>query len=451
MDLLKVNNLYFLGIGGIGMSALARYFNRQGKNIVGYDLTPSPLTDRLEKEGMKIHYNEDVTKIPADIDLAVYTPAIPADNSELEHLKSTGIPLLKRAGLLGRMTESHFAIAVAGTHGKTSISAMITHIFNQAGKNITALVGGIMNNYRSNVVINRQDDFLLVEADEFDRSFLTIEPDISVISSLDADHLDVYRDKENLRKNFLRFAAKLSGEGLLIHHTGLKLFDEIKTRKISYGISEEAQVRAENIVIKKGNFVFDLVFGKLRISAIQMTIPGFHYIENALAAAAVSLESGIQPEGIRSGLESFKGVERRFEYRIRTGKTIFIDDYAHHPREISATITAVKSLYPDKKITGIFQPHLYSRTRDFAKEFAASLEPLDEVVLLPVYPAREKPIQGVEADIIYENLKNSNKIIVQREELLGYLENENTDVLLTLGAGDIGLLVPEIEKLLKRK
>lgn len=451
MDLLNINNLYFLGIGGIGMSALARYFNRQGKNIYGYDLTRSPLTDRLEKEGMKIHYDEDVSKIPEAIDLAVYTPAIHAGNAELKYLKSAGIPLLKRAGLLGRMTEGHFTIAIAGTHGKTSISALTTHIFKRAGKNITALVGGIMNNYQSNVVISHPDDFLLVEADEFDRSFLTIEPDISVISSLDADHLDVYRDKKNLRKNFLRFAAKLPEGGLLIHHSGLKIFDEIKSRKISYGIAGEAQVRAENIVIKKGNFVFDLIFGKLKIPAVQMIIPGLHYIENALAAAAVSLESGIKPEEIRSGLESFTGVERRFEYRIRIGKTIFIDDYAHHPREISATITAVKSLYPDKKITGIFQPHLYSRTRDFAIEFAASLEPLDEVILLPVYPAREEPIQGVEADIIYENLKNSNKVIVQREKLLGCLEKGNTDVLLTLGAGDIGLLVPEIEKLLKRK
>ncbi len=451
MDLSKINSLYFLGIGGIGMSALARYFSRQGKNITGYDLTPTPLTAQLEKEGMQIHYVENISEIPADIDLAVYTPAIPGDSKELNYLKQSGVPLMKRARVLGQLTENQFTIAIAGTHGKTSISAMTAHIFNTAGKKITALAGGLMNNYKSNVIINIPADLLIVEADEFDRSFLEIQPDITVISSLDADHLDIYHNKKKLIQSFLDFAGKLKRDGLLIHHVKLRLFDDISFEKISYGLDENALVRAENIRIDKGAFVFDLMFDEIFINDIRMAVPGNHYVENALAAAAVSLKNGITPIDVKKGLETFEGVERRFDFRIRAGKTIFIDDYAHHPEEIRVTIRAVKSVFPDRKVTGVFQPHLYSRTRDFAAEFAASLETLDEIILLPVYPAREKPVPGVDSQIILDEISNENKKLFSKEELLTRLKQKKPEVLLTLGAGDIGLMIPSIEKVLKEK
>lgn len=451
MNLSKINNLYFLGIGGIGMSALARYFRQQGKVISGYDLTPTPLTEQLEKEGMKIHYIEDLSKISPDTDLAVYTPAIPDDNHELKYFKQSGIPLIKRARMLGRLTQNQFTIAVAGTHGKTSISAMTAHIFNSAGKKITALVGGIMNNYHSNVILNMPADYLLVEADEFDRSFLAIQPEVSVISSMDADHLDIYHNKKEMTKSFLDFAGKLKEDGLLIHHCNLKIFESIPSKKISYGIATDAGVKAENVRVHEGAFIFDLVFDETVIKDIRMAIPGYHYIENALAAAAVSLESGIQPQDVKQGIETFRGVERRFEFRIRAGKTVFIDDYAHHPEEIRATIRAVKSIFPGRKITGVFQPHLFSRTRDLANEFAAALQLLDEIILLPVYPAREKPIHGVDSSLIFDKINNANKKIVKKDELVNYLEKETPEVLLTMGAGDIGLMVPQIEEMLKEK
>ena len=451
MDLSKINNLYFLGIGGIGMSALARYFNRQGKLIAGYDLTPTPLTALLEQEGMQIHYTEDISKIPEETDVVVYTPAIPAENKEFVYLQKSGLPMMKRARMLGELTQSHFTVAVAGTHGKTSISAMTAHIFNMAGKRITALVGGLMNNYRSNVILNLPADLLLVEADEFDRSFLEIQPDISVISSIDADHLDIYKDKQKLVQGFLDFARKLPEDGLLICNEKLKLFDDVPVRKVSYGLEKEADVRAENIRIEEGAFVFDLVFEKIRIDGIRMAVPGYHYVENALAAATVCLTKGVRPEDVKRGLESFKGVERRFDYRIRTTGLVFIDDYAHHPEEIRATIRAVRAVYPGKKITGVFQPHLYSRTRDLADDFARALETLDRVILLTIYPAREKPIKGVDSSLILDKINNPEKMLFSKEQLLKYLQREKPELLLTLGAGDIGIMVPEIEKILNEK
>jgi len=451
MDLSKINNLYFLGIGGIGMSALARYFNRLGKTIAGYDLTPTPLTALLEQEGMQIHYTEDISKIPEDTDVVVYTPAIPAENKEFVYLQESGLPMMKRARMLGELTKDHFTVAVAGTHGKTSISAMTAHIFNIAAKKITALVGGLMNNYHSNVILNLPADLLIVEADEFDRSFLEIQPDISVISSIDADHLDIYKDKQKLVRGFLDFARKLPEDGLLIHHNSLKLFDDIPAGKISYGIDKEADVRAENVRIEEGAFVFDLAFEQIRIDGIRMAVPGYHYVENALAAATVCLKKDVTPEKVKQGLESFKGVERRFDYRIRTRDLVFIDDYAHHPEEIRATIRAVRAVYPGKNITGVFQPHLYSRTRDFAADFARVLETLDKVILLPIYPAREKPVKGVDSSVILDKINNPEKEMLTKEQLLEYLKQEKPELLLTIGAGDIGMMVPEIEKILMEK
>ncbi len=445
----NIHIIYFLGIGGIGMSALVRYFLNTGKEIHGYDLTSTPLTSQLEDEGAYIHFKEDRGKIPGDTDVVIYTPAIPDDNSELVYLRSTGIPIFKRAEIVGELTKNHFTIAVAGTHGKTSICAITAHVLKSAGRNITAFVGGIMRNYNSNIIISNPTDLLLVEADEFDRSFLQIEPDIALISSMDADHLDIYGHHDELIENFELFAARLPANGTLICNDNTKLATK-NGIKINYGIQEESDVKATNIRIEKSQFVFDIATQSVDIPNIKMEIPGVHYIENATGAAAIALQLNLTTEEIKSGLESFLGVERRFEFRINNGQKVFIDDYAHHPEEIKATLTAVRTLYPDRKITGVFQPHLYSRTRDFAEGFASSLEVLDEVILLPIYPAREKPIPGITSELIINNIKNPSKVLIQKDKLVKHISESNIDVLVTMGAGDIGLMIDEIESLLKR-
>jgi len=446
MDLNKVNKMYFLGIGGIGMSALARYFLHLGKEIYGYDLASTPLTNQLEDEGMIIHFEEDISKIPTDLDLVIYTPAIPAENTELIYLLNADLPILKRAELAGKLSESYFTVAVAGTHGKTSICAMTAHLLKSSGINTTAIIGGILNNYKSNLVVSDHTDCLIIEADEFDRSFLQLHPNIAIISSMDADHLDIYHDKQSLSDSFQTFANNLKEDGLLIVNQTIKDSIDQTKKTISYGISEKAMMMASNIHVEDGKFVFDLQYENETINGIRLAVPGYHYVENALAAAVVGMQFGLDPDQIKEGLESFEGVERRFEFRINTDDKIFIDDYAHHPEEIRVTIEAVKTLFPDKKITGIFQPHLFSRTNDFAAEFAESLEPLDEVILLPIYPAREKPVQGITSTIIFDRIKNPNKQLISKDDLINYLSGKQPEVLITLGAGDIGLMVPEIEK-----
>lgn len=445
MDLKKVSKLYFLGIGGIGMSALARYFKKLGAEIYGYDLTKSPLTKTLEQEGMHIHYETDVSKIPDDIDVAVYTPAIPADHDELLFLKESGIELVKRSVMIGQITEGKFTIAIAGTHGKTSISAMTAHMLNHAGKRLNAFVGGIMKNYNANLIFSENADFFVVEADEYDRSFLQLKPDIALISSIDADHLDVYGDQKEMTENFRLFASKTSPGGKLIVNE--KVHD-IAEKATKYGFHDLSEIKATNVNITNGKFVFDIESDLVNIRHIQMMIPGHHYIENALAAAAIGLSLKIPGEQIKKSLESFKGVERRFDIRIHNAGIVYIDDYAHHPQEIIATLRALKLLFPDHKLTGIFQPHLYSRTKDLADEFAYSLQNLDEIILLPVYPAREKPIAGVSSEMLLDKIENINKYLVNKEELITFLKNKHIEVLVTLGAGDIGLLAPRIEKML---
>lgn len=432
------------------MSALARYFKYHGKEIFGYDLTSTPLTGELIAEGMSIQFDEQRTTVSSDIDLVIYTPAIPKDNQLFMYFQKGQAPLLKRSKVLGLLSEEMFTIAIAGTHGKTSISAMTAHLLKSAGISITALIGGICKNYNSNVILSEKSEYLLLEADEFDRSFLALKPGMGVISSMDADHLDIYENKNQLVSSFKDFAKLIKAEGALICNFKLKNEFPDNASFLYYGMDENADIIAENIRVENGSFVFDFKTRKLNIDAVKISVPGLHYIENATAAMAIGYQLGLTADRIKIGIESFDGVERRFETR-HEDHPVYIDDYAHHPEEIRVTIEAVRMLYPGKRITGVFQPHLYSRTRDFADEFADSLSPLDEIILLEIYPAREKPLAGVSSAMILEKIDNLNKRILSKTELLSYVEEFTNDVLLTIGAGDIGLLAQKIEQLLKKR
>jgi len=446
----EVKRVYFLGIGGIGMSALARFFKKQGADVYGYDRTRTPLTITLENEGMHIHYDEDVAQIPDNLSRIIYTPAIPKENKEYIYFTENGFELKKRAEVLGELSKEFFTIAIAGTHGKTSISSLAAHMLKAAGRNLTALIGGILKNYGSNFILSETTDILLVEADEYDRSFLQLQPDISVISSMDADHLDIYGDSNELKNTFFQFAEKLDKQGVLIYHNSLPELKQVVKKSVSYSARTVAACMAEKVHVENGNFVFDLVYDSVRIENIELAVPGLHYVENALAAAAIGFEVGLNPAEIKSGLESFEGVQRRFDYHIKTDELVFIDDYAHHPQELKVTIEAAKTLYPNKIITGVFQPHLFSRTQDFADEFAKALDGLDEIILLDIYPAREKPIAGVTSEIIFSKMKNQHKKLLKKNELINYLSGNKPEILITLGAGDIGLMLNDIETILKQ-
>jgi UDP-N-acetylmuramate--alanine ligase len=446
----EVKRVYFLGIGGIGMSALARFFKKQGADVYGYDRTRTPLTITLESEGMHIHYDEDVAQIPDNLNRIIYTPAIPKENKEYIYFTENGFELKKRAEVLGELSKEFFTIAIAGTHGKTSISSLAAHMLKAAGRNLTALIGGILKNYGSNYILSETTDILLVEADEYDRSFLQLQPDISVISSMDADHLDIYGDGNELKNTFIQFAEKLDKQGVLIYHNSLPELKQVVKKSVSYSARTIAACMAEKVHVENGNFVFDLVYDSVRIENIELAVPGLHYVENALAAAAIGFEVGLSPAKIKSGLESFEGVQRRFDYHIKTDELVFIDDYAHHPQELKVTIEAAKTLYPNKIITGVFQPHLFSRTQDFADEFAKALDGLDEIILLDIYPAREKPIAGVTSEIIFSKMKNQHKKLLKKNELINYLSGNKPEILITLGAGDIGLMLNDIETILKQ-
>jgi len=449
MNIEKFKTMYFLGIGGIGMSALARYCHSLGIEIHGYDLMPTKLTSQLIAEGMNIHFKEDVSLIPENIDLVVYTPAIPKTNTELIYFKQNDFEIVKRSQLLGILSKNTFTIAIAGTHGKTSIGSMISHLLFHSGRNVTALIGGLMTNYNSNTIISKSTDYLVLEADEFDRSFLWLEPNISVISSMDDDHLDVYNESSELKNAFAEFALRTKKDGLLVYQEDLESLNKIAIEKFTYGNATSSDIRVKNVRIIDASFVFDLVFKSNIINDIKMQVPGRHYIENALAASAVGFELGLSNAEIKSGLETFKGVERRFEYRLKKKNKVFIDDYAHHPKEIISTLNAVKELYSEKKICVVFQPHLFSRTRDFAQEFANSLEIADEIILLDIYPARELPIKGVSSKIILDKIKNDFKSILSNDELIKHIAKCKPEVLITMGAGDIGLLVGELQKIME--
>ncbi|MCR9288221.1 MAG: UDP-N-acetylmuramate--L-alanine ligase [Bacteroidetes bacterium] len=444
MTLQDIHKIYFLGIGGIGMSALARYFNARGIEIHGYDKTETTLTKKLVDEGMTIHYEEDIKKIPSGIDLVIYTPAIPKTNSELHFLKSINCSFKKRAEVLGMISRAQRTIAVAGTHGKTTTSSILTHILHTGGVDCTAFLGGIAQNFKSNYVEGK-GEWVVVEADEYDRSFLQLSPDIAVITNMDADHLDIYDNVEAMHDSgFKEFVKKMKPNGqLFLQHKLTEYFPEKLFE--TYGI-EEGNYRAEKVRVENGWFVFEL--GEKSDEPLKFSLPGRHNVENAMAAIAVAIQLGVSYGSIKKALETFKGIKRRFEFVYRDEKTILINDYAHHPTELTAAIGAAKELFPNRKIMGIFQPHLYSRTRDFQDGFAAALDGLDEVLLMDIYPAREEPIPGITSEIIFEKMKNPNKDLVWRTNLMNVLKTKDLEVVLTLGAGDINTFVEPIHEYL---
>jgi UDP-N-acetylmuramate--alanine ligase len=451
-------NIYFIGIGGIGMSALARWFHSNRYTVAGYDLTPSPLTQELENEGIAIHFEDDISQIPIEFlthpaeTLVIFTPAVPETHMELAFFREKEFAVKKRSEVLGLLTENLFTVAVAGTHGKTTTSSLMAHLLTFAGKNVTAFLGGITQNYGTNLLLNNgllSDAIVVAEADEYDRSFLTLSPDIAVITSTDADHLDIYGSHEEVKKSFEDFTRRIKPGGTLFLRTGLpESLQKADNQIFKYSASKGGNFRAENIRTQNGQFIFDLITPEQTLKDLQLGIPGFHNVENATVASAVALQLGVGAETLRRGLADFRGVKRRFEWVLRTEKHIFIDDYAHHPAEIEAFLTSLRALFPHKKLTVIFQPHLFSRTRDFAPEFAQSLSLADELLLLDIYPAREKPMPGVTSQLILDLVTLPRKKIVSKNELLQHLENHPPEVLVTLGAGDIDRLVEPIRKLL---
>ncbi len=446
-SLSEIKSIYFIGIGGIGMSALARYFNNRGVKISGYDKTPSQLTDELQAEGIKIHFEENISLVTKDIELVVYTPAVPNEHAELVYFRKNNFEVIKRSDLLEQVTKDAFTIAVAGTHGKTTTTSMIAHLLKSSGYDCTAFLGGITVNYNTNF-LSGKNNVIVVEADEYDRSFLKLHPDISIITSADADHLDIYGTGEEVVKSFIAFAHQLKKDGSLIVKHELPFRNSLHELKhFSYSVADyDADFTCTNEQLLNGTFQFDLITGENTINEIHLGVAGMHNVENAVAAAAVGMLLKISPQKIREALESFKGVKRRFEYIIRTEDFIFIDDYAHHPQELKAFLTAVREIFPDKKITCIFQPHLYSRTRDFADGFAESLSLAHDVFLLPIYPAREEPIAGVTSEMIRDKMEGVNVRVVQKEELIRALEVSKPEVLVTCGAGDIDMLLEPIRK-----
>lgn len=441
-------HIYLLGIGGIGMSALARYYNRNGYTVSGYDKTRTELTKKLETEGIEIHYTEDVTKIPENPELIIYTPAVPKEHKEIQWLQKRGCELKKRAEVLGIISREKRALAVAGTHGKTTTTSLLTHILKVGGIDCTAFLGGIAENYGSNFVAG-SSDFVVVEADEYDRSFLHLSPEIAAVTSTDADHLDIYGDADTmLESGFGAFVKKVNPEGFVF----LQNDAEVKSghpQTFRYGINR-GDYRAENIRVEDGWFTFDFKSEIENINDIKIALPGRHNIENATAAIAVAQQVGVTGEAVKEALRTFKGIKRRFEFLHRTKNSVYIDDYAHHPSELKAAIGAARELFPDKKITGIFQPHLYSRTQDFQDGFAAELSKLDEVILLDIYPARELPIPGVTSKIVFDKIENKRKKLMRKEEVSKELKTRKTEVIMTLGAGDIDTLRDEIKALMSK-
>ena len=445
MELQAIRRVYFLGIGGIGMSALARYFVMRGCLVNGYDKTRTGLCASLEQEGIDITYEDAVANIsplfltPGEHTLIVYTPAVPVNAAILNHFKDLGFTLYKRSEVLGIISAGQFCIAVAGTHGKTTTSAMIAHILKATGYDCTAFLGGIASNYNSNF-LSGLNNVVVVEADEYDRSFLTLHPDLAVITSMDADHLDIYGDAAQLEDSFRLFANQLKADGHLYIKSGLPI-----TSGETYGIDHSEGIFAMNIRVEAGHFVFDYGNASIYISAIKMLLPGRHNIENALAAISVGLELGISAEAIKAALENFTGVKRRFEYVVKTADRVYIDDYAHHPEELKACFAAVRELYPGRKLTVIFQPHLFTRTRDFAAAFAEVLSTVDDLVLLDIYPARELPIAGINAEFLLDQVSIQDKKILNKTQVLGYIEAKDPALLLTVGAGDIDTLVEPLK------
>lgn len=459
MKLENLHSVFFLGIGGIGMSAIARWFHANGYAVSGYDKTATELTDRLESEGMKIQYVDDMTTVDSHVmedkesSLIIYTPAVPKDLGLLNFFRDNGYEVYKRSQVLGMLTESKYTIAVAGTHGKTTTSSMVAHLLKSAGVDCSAFIGGIMTNYDSNLLIGTNNDVMVVEADEFDRSFLTLKPDVAIITATDADHLDIYGDKDALKDSFNEFITNIKEKGKLFveEKVASDLNTNINDLNVqSYGL-DKGGIHAKDLMIKEGAFNFGYTSSEGELSDIQLSMPGFHNVSNAVAAIASVYDLIDNKEAIISGLDAYQGVKRRFEYHIKSDKVVFIDDYAHHPEEITALLTSAKAMYPNDEITIVFQPHLYSRTRDFALGFSQSLSLADHVVLLDIYPARELPIAGVTSDMLIRNIEAKSITSYQKEDVLTYFDQNQPRVVLTVGAGDIDTLVlPIKEKLSKR-
>ena len=449
-------NIYFVGIGGIGMSNLARYFLANNKIVGGYDRVPSTLTRQLESEGAFIHYKDSMEQVPTQFldkqtTLIVYTPAVPATNTELLYFKQKEFTLMKRAEALGQITKLSNAICCAGTHGKTTMSSMVAHILRQSTVDCSAFLGGILKNYKSNLLLSADSDITVIEADEYDHSFHWLHPWIAIISSADHDHLDIYPTTKLYRESFEKFTSLVREDGYLIMKKDIALTPRCheSVKQYTYSINE-GDFYAENIRLGRGTLIFNLVYPDGIIEDINLGVPLLINVENAIAASAAALLSGAEPEEIKNALHSYEGAKRRFDLRYKSNEVVFIDDYAHHPNELKASISSIKKLYNDKKITGIFQPHLYSRTRDFVDEFAKSLSLLDELILLDIYPAREEPIEGVTSQIIFDKVTIEKKTLCKKEELLEVMKDKQPEVLITLGAGDIETLIPDIEQLVRK-
>jgi UDP-N-acetylmuramate--alanine ligase len=452
MESKDIKRIYFLGIGGIGMSALARYFNEKGVIVSGYDKTETVLTKKLVAEGIAIHYEDNIELIDKAAELVVYTPAVPKDHKELNYFLENNYNLVKRSEVLGAITNSSYSICVAGTHGKTTTSTMVAHILRHSGYGCNAFLGGIAVNYDSNFWTSEKN-VSVVEADEYDRSFLKLSPDVAIISSMDPDHLDIYGTAENMEQAFIDFSARIKPGGLLLSKYGLKRTDDLKAHEhLTFHLqNENASVYAANVRMVNGSYQFDVLMQYWELKDVILNMGGLHNIENMIAAISVAQYLEIDNDKIREAVAAFKGVKRRFEYIVKNDEQVMVDDYAHHPEELRALLTGAKELFPDKKCTVIFQPHLYSRTNDFADGFAETLDLADEVILLPIYPARELPMEGVTSEMVLNKMKINNKQLLQKEEVLEWVKNNKTELLITAGAGDIDTLVEPIKKILNNK
>lgn len=458
MELKDIKAVYFVGAGGIGMSAIARYFLHKKIVVAGYDKTPSVLTNELEKEGMLIHYDEDVEKIPSackDVKstLVIFTPAIPQEHKELVYFHENGFTIEKRAQVLGTLTRTHKGLCVAGTHGKTTTSTMCAHIMHQSHVDCNAFLGGISKNYGTNYILSDKSDYVVIEADEFDRSFHWLRPWMSVITATDPDHLDIYGTKEAYLESFRHYTELIQPGGALILHKDLEMKQHVQDGVKIYEYSlNEGDFHAENIKIDNGEITFDFISPIENIHGVELGQPVPINIENGVAAMAMAQLNGCTAEEIKNGMKTYEGVERRFDFKIKNDKLVFLSDYAHHPKEIYQSAKSIRELYKDRKITAIFQPHLYTRTRDFYKDFADSLSMLDEVILCDIYPAREQPIPGVTSKLIYDNLKPGvKKSMIHKEDVLDLIKSRDFDVLIVLGAGDLDNYVPQMTEILKQK
>ncbi len=456
---MSVKKVYLIGIGGIGMSALARYYNHAGCLVAGYDRTESKLTLELAGEGMEIHYDDKVSNIPevfresANDTLVIYTPAVPADSEELGYFRKSGYEVIKRSRALGHIAAGKKTFAVAGTHGKTTTSTLLSHIMEDSGRGCTAFLGGISKNYHTNLLLSK-NEILVAEADEFDRSFLQLWPHIGVITSVDPDHLDIYDNRNSFRDAFGEFASQIESDGFLVvkDEVDSTVLKDVKAKIYRYSFKNRCDFFASEISIYNGGyFRFNLNYPGGVIEGCTVGIPGWVNVENGIAASAAALLGGVAPEEVKQALESFKGVERRFDIRVKSDKCSYIDDYAHHPKEISAAISSIRNIFPNKKLTGIFQPHLYSRTRDFAGEFAESLSALDSLILLDIYPARELPVPGVTSEIIFDKVTIEDKILIRKDALMEELQRRDTETLITFGAGDIDRFVEPITNYIKKR